>query len=350
MKSFYYTTILAMSLLPGAILQGQNAPQGSALTGSVRIHGNVIDRSTGRPAKASDIRLLSFENMENTESADGMQVLASLPQENSRFDFSGIPVRKSGYLLSLNYDHENFIKVIPLETVTSGAPVTADVYSRGAPADSVQITSMQLIKKLQKSLSVERAYVISNRSNPPRTYSTEKLRFHLPQGAKNLSASLKLEESGMTVPVGVRESEDGTYFQIDRVFQTGTSTLTVSFEYPSYELPDVMPDIISEDGSSPKSHGFRILSWKPDDAKPDVDGGESEELDIPNLGKLLKVSYPEQGEVILDFRKGGIYLEQGMVSAENPVYGGWKMSFTALIIFTALLFLIFIFINQKQRS
>jgi hypothetical protein len=312
------------------------------ITGTLRIRGIILDKSSNRQVVASDISLMAFENLENAQAAgkgDGMQVLASLPSGQNRFDFA-VPARESGYLLSVNYDSENYIRIIPYKEALNGKPIEMAVYSMGADPSSILITTMQLVKKLEKSLLVERAYVISNKSTPPKTYSGKKLKFLLPEGSKNLHVTMQLEETGMTVPVGTKLSEDGGGFYIDRSFPKGATTLTVNFEYPSHQLPDRMPDVISDDGKSPKSHNFRVLSWKPTDAKPVIESGETEDLDIPNIGAVLKVSYPTEKEVILDFRKGSVFFEKGSASAENPFYTSPLRNLLGIIIFTAFLFLI----------
>lgn len=305
------TSIFPVFLLAGA-LGAQPAQE------SVTIFGRVVNGTTGAPVVAEEVTLL--------RPGQGMQELESLKPAGADFRFKPVEGGAGPLLLRARYRGEAFVQVIPPVPEARRRPQTLQVFEPGAkPADLVVHSGLQVLKR-KDSLRVSRFYAIENKSNPPRLFSGSSFRIVLPEGAKNVQA--QLQHRG-TMPLPNVIDERGI---LVRGIRPGAAELVVNFELDGHKM-DVQPH---EMAGQIASGGIVVVLHQPEDAKPSVQGAESEIVEIPDLGKALKLTLTDR--VSLDFSAGGFIYEDPMKSDANAVLDEpWKAGLGAVLAFLILL-------------
>ena len=304
----------------------------------VILEGTILNGTTGHPAKARNLTVYSMD--------DSMEMLERKATAGDHFQFR-IQKKVSSYLLTGEYGGQVFFT-----TISEGNYRKANltVYEDGAKESDLKITSMHIATRIGSGLSMETLYVVSNHSKPAKTYNTSRTSFLLPDGAENVEAFFRLESVDVAIPLDVTRAKDGSY-GIDLSLRPGNGTLTFRYVIKGDGWKDSLPDIESGNRSL-DSGNFRIVSWKPMDARPEVIGGKATEITVPHLGSAFRVEYTPGSKVEYRFNSKGIFTPGGGIH-RNPFPSGPVEIFLTSGILMAALFLaihLFLFLDERKEG
>lgn len=313
MKSlFSYISGLLFSLAAAPLWAQMPQMQQGRESGPVTISGRVINGTTNQPVNAQEIALL--------KPGQGMQELEVLTPAGPDFRFKPVEGGPGPLLLRARYGGETFIQLIPPVPEARKKPQTLTVFDGGARAAEIIVHSGIQVLKRKDSLRVSRFYAIENKSNPPRMFSGQSFRVILPEKARNVEVQLQ-HRGSMPLPNVV--DEKGV---LTRGIRPGAAELAVNFELDGHIL-SVEPHELA--GQRARD-GIVVVLYQPEDAKPGITGAESEVVQIPDLGKALKLQLSEKA--VLDFSQGGFMYEDPMKSDSNAVFEEpWKAAAGALL-------------------
>ena len=297
----------------------------------ITVTGSIQNGTTGQPVTIQSIELLKIEQ--------GMQLIESLPNAGPTFRFSPVEQAGATFLVRATYNHDTFISVLrPAQDPNQNIIATnITVYDSGARLDDIEFHSGLQISRLKQGLDITLVYAINNHSKPGRTFDISGLTFPVPKTATDINVSITHESSGMPVTAVPTSVDDG--IQIKRLVRPGTSELSIRFKTESHVFEDRID--FTKDLLVNRDKGrefFRVLIWRPADAQPEITGGQTKVLDIPNLGKAMQVTY-QNDKVTYHFNQGGIWYDNPMTSDENPIFDN-QIKSTAGIVLTLLLFVL----------
>lgn len=310
-----------MILLPLGAIQSQPmqmpGQQGPMARGLVVIQGSVTNGTTGVAVAADEIALM--------RPGQGMQVLETIKPSSSVFKFAPVEAGNGPLLVRATFQGENYIQVIPPTARATGSFQKVMVYETGAKPSDIMVTSgMQVIKK-KETLHISRVYALENRSNPPRSYRGNDLKIFIPSGATDVQNQLQ-HQGSMPLPnvLGV----DGV---LSRSLRPGSAELTIEYDVEGTVLEERPHQL----AGSPAVHPFIVLLHQPADAKPVFQGGEADQVEIPDLGPALRVRFTADS-MKMDFSAGGYVVDNPMKADSNAIFDErWKM--TAAFILTVLI-------------
>lgn len=302
------------------------------------IRGRLVNGTTGAPVRAERLTLLRL--------SEGMQPLQTLNSAGPDFAFAPIPAPDGPHLIRAEFQGESYNQMIPPAPRFYRAPQTITVYDAGAKRADVQITAALQVTKVQNGLRVESMYIIANQSQPRRSFSTDDLFVYVPTGATEVRGGLRHESSQMAIPLQLTPSGKPGYFRLGRGFRPGSSELTISYLVEGELLTD---QLLHDPAGDDNSHKFRILLWRPQNARPIIQGGSVVQENIPGAGEALRVMYPPTGGVRYDFSSGD-FLYDGPIEEINPIFDTPLKAGVGLAGVTLLLFLILSFAVQLGRN
>lgn len=305
---------------------------------TIVIRGRLVNGTTGAPARAERLTLLRL--------SEGMQPLQTLNNVGPEFAFAPIPVPDGPHLIRAEFQGESYNQMIPPAPRFFRVPQTLTVYDAGAKRADVQITAALQVTRVQNGLRVESMYIIANQSQPARSFSTDELFVYVPEGATEMRGGLRHESSQMAIPLQLTPSGKPGYYRLGRGFRPGSSELTVSYLVEGEKLTD---QLLHDPAGDDNSHKFRIVLWRPQNARPVVQGGTVIQENIPGAGEALRVMYPPTGGVQYDFSAGD-FLYDGPIEEINPIFDTPLKAGVGLAGVTLLLFLILSFAVQYGRS
>jgi hypothetical protein len=305
---------------------------------TIVIRGRLVNGTTGAPARAERLTLLRL--------SEGMQPLQTLNNVGPEFAFAPIPVPDGPHLIRAEFQGESYNQMIPPAPRFFRVPQTLTVYDAGAKRADVQITAALQVTRVQSGLRVESMYIIANQSQPARSFSTDELFVYVPEGATEMRGGLRHESSQMAIPLQLTPSGKPGYYRLGRGFRPGSSELTVSYLVEGEKLTD---QLLHDPAGDDNSHKFRIVLWRPQNARPVVQGGTVIQENIPGAGEALRVMYPPTGGVQYDFSAGD-FLYDGPIEEINPIFDTPLKAGVGLAGVTLLLFLILSFAVQYGRS
>jgi hypothetical protein len=304
--------VLLTACVAPVIAQMPPAVQGRPEAGPVTITGRVMNGTTNRPAIVEEVALL--------KPGQGMQELELVKPQGPDFRFKPVDGGAGPLLLRARYGGETFIQVIPPVPEARRRPQTLTVFEGGARAADMAVHSGLQVLKRKDSLRVSRFYAIENKSNPPRMFSGQSFRVIVPQKARNVEVQLQ-HRGSMPLP-NVLDTKG----VLTRGIRPGSAELAVNFELDGHVL-EVEPHELA---GQLAVDGILVVLFQPDDAKPDITGAEAEVVEIPDLGKALKMQLGTKA--VLDFGKGGFMYEDPMKSDSNAVFEEpWKAAAGALL-------------------
>ena len=272
-----------------------------------------------------------------------MKTVQVLNNVGPNFRFAQVPPPTAPYLIRATYKGERYSTMVPPAPQFYSKPQPLTVFDRGAPRTAVQITGAMRVTKLRAGgLAIQQFLVISNRSQPQRSFDPRGYHVYIPEGAEAMRASLQHESTRVPIPLGLTPVEgegpdSERRFYLDRGVRPGNSLLVIDYLLgDTLEFSDRLPNesgvklppaktplIPGVSAASAHGHDFRIVFWQPSNARPEVDGAlKAEDIEIPNIGSALRVSYPPGGgEVRFDFSSGGVLIDRPLDSDSNPLFG-----------------------------
>ncbi len=287
-------------------------PQSRPDSGPVTITGRVMNGTTNQAAIVEEVALL--------KPGQGMQELEIVKPTGPGFRFKPVDGGPGPLLLRARYGGETFIQVIPPVPEARKRPQTLTVFEGGARAADMTVHSGIQVLKRKDSLRVSRFYAIENKSNPPRMFSGQSFRVIVPDKARNVEVQLQHRGS---MPLPNVLDQKGV---LTRGIRPGSAELAVNFELDGHVL-EVEPHELA---GQTAADGILVVLYQPDDAKPKITGAEAEVVQIPDLGKALKLQLSKKA--VLDFSEGGFMYEDPMKSDSNAVFEEpWKASAGALL-------------------
>ncbi|MCE9596917.1 MAG: hypothetical protein K8S54_03030 [Spirochaetia bacterium] len=316
---FTFFLLGAVSVVAQPMMTGE--PQaGNSAGKKATIFGSVVNGTTGLAGQPEEIQLLR-------PGQTGMQVLQTIRPGTVNFRFDPVPVQ-GPVLVRCLYAGETYIHVVPPTEKFYTAPQRVMIYEVGAKPDDILITSGLQVVKHKEAMKISRVFAIENRSNPPKAFAGAGLKFFVSPDAKNVKAQLQ-HQGSMPVPNAL--SPDG---HLVRGIRPGNSELTLEYDMPGFQLEERAQEF----AGSPSKHAFLVVVFQPADAKPKVEGAQTEEIQIPNLGPALRINFGND-PAKLDFSNGGYIIENPLSSDVNAVFDEtWKV-LLALLFAIIILFL-----------
>ena len=230
-----------------ALLAASLAAQGAAVT------GNVVDKTTNKPAAGDDVVLISLQQR--------MQEVART-KTDARGHFS-IDVPDSNMHL-IRVDHQKAAYFEPLPPGTTNVSVT--VYDVAAKVEGVSTEAdVMRIEAGPQGLHVIQNYFVKNASSPPRTqFSTQAYEIYLPPDAK-IEASAAEGPEGMPVSSSPLPQADKGHYAFVFPLRPGETRFQLSYTLPyngSYKFTPriaqptdnvavMLPKSMSFDGGAP---------------------------------------------------------------------------------------------------
>lgn len=203
-------------------------------------------------------------------------------------------------------------------------------------SSEVMISSLYLFSKQQKGLLAEKLFVVVNRSDKP--YSLENLRLHLPDKAKDVEAGILFGENQESRKIKISRSDEGWILKAE--LPQGNSTLMVHFFLEGHQLTDSLPDFraVTDQIAKPDEKNFRVVGWKPVDARPSIVGaGSTQEIQVPHVGPAMKVTFPAPGvdgisNVDYDFSDGSFLSVTGTENHKSTLLGSFWLTALSLVL------------------
>jgi len=321
---------ICIFLVINAGLSAQSLPMGHPPTGKIpdapktkiQIRGIITNATKKIPQKADKIELILL-----TES--GRTPLQEQNDAGPNFAFEKMDSPETPLLIRVSYKGEAYSKLISPDPRALNDIQKINVYENLAKETDLKIQSILEFVKKKDHIKIVEIYAISNFSNPPQTFSPDIFFLPLPEGITELKAYLANATTNTPTPVDLEKTDKG--YRLKRGFQPGNSELTIEYTSLGHKFSSSYYRIIPQ-GKDPVANGKgntlemsygnpRIVAWIPRDAKPEVQGGYLEKLDIPNFGEAMRVSYPSDGSpVIFDLQKGSYDIDDPFNSGENSLF------------------------------
>ncbi len=287
----------------------------------ISFYGRVVNKTTGRPVRVEQLSLIQL--------SEGMQTVETISRAGPQFRFAAVERPTTPYLIRAIYRGGSYSSLIPPTERFIDRRQTIIVYDPGAANKDMEITSAMWVTKREKGLSIEKVFIMANRSSPPRSFDASGLYFFLPQAAKQLSARIFYKQ--FPLPLQLEKGESG--YSLKHFIRPGSSELRLQ-----YELADLrFEDRLLIEAQQANIRPFRLLFWRPKGAKPVISGGETKTIHIPRLGEALQVNYSSTSRLDYDFRRGAILIERPLQSDSNPLFDSpWKTAVALLLAATGL--------------
>ncbi|MBW7859232.1 MAG: hypothetical protein H3C43_13295 [Leptonema sp. (in: Bacteria)] len=301
------------------------------------VEGRIKNGTTGLLTKADQLELIKIE--------EGMQVVETLKNIGPYFRFQPVELTGAPLLIRAIHNDETFIAALDPPTSVNTKKLTREivVFDDGAKLDNIDFHSGLQISRLKDGLDVNIVYAIANHSKPQRTFDLTGLQFPVPKEAKDLKINLTHEDAGMPVNLSPKLSETGNSVELRRKVRPGTSELSIRFKLDSYVFQDRVDFskklLVNRNTEKENNSFFRVLIWRPIDAIPKIEGGESKELEIPNLGKAIQVFY-HNDTVTYTFDQGGLWFDNPMASDDNPIFDQPYKTVVGVILALLVLFVL----------
>ncbi len=304
----------------------------------------------GAPTGAEELALIQL--------AGGMSILQTLKNPGPNFRFQPVPRPNSPLLLRAVYQGETYTAMIPPTPQMQNRPQTVTVYDPGAPRDQVALQSALRVTKTGEGLQVEQLFVISNRSQPERSWSLRDYAIYIPPAAEGVQANLTHESTRMPVPLDVAAYPEAgeNFHRLERAVRPGESQLQINYALADVRFFDRLPrhmdapDANSNSTEITDPQAFRIVMWRPENAEPSVEGGTVIPETIPGLGRAYRVVYPNGG-LTYDFSAGGVFFGNPMTSDINPIFDTDIKTGAGLVAAVLLFFLLIsIFAPRKTNA
>lgn len=306
----------------------------------ITIEGRIQNGSTGQFAKADNLELIKIE--------EGMQVIQTLKNVGPTFKFEPVELTGAPLLIRATHNSETFIAALQPPTSVNQTKLTREivVFDDGAKLSDISFHSGLQISRLKDGLDVNIVYAIANHSKPQRTFDLTGLQFPVPNDAKDLKINLTHEDAGMPVNLSPKLNDAGDSVELKRKIRPGTSELSIRFKLDSYVFKDrvdfskeLLVNRTNKKDAKNTNSFFRVLIWRPANAMPKIEGGESKELEIPNLGKAVQVFYNED-TVTYTFDQGDVWFDNPMASDDNPIFDKTYKTVLAVILALFVLFVL----------
>lgn len=304
------------------------------------IEGRIQNGSTGQFAKADNLELIKIE--------EGMQVIQTLKNVGPAFKFEPVELTGAPLLIRATHNNETFIAALQPPTSVNQTKLTREivVFDDGAKLSDISFHSGLQISRLKDGLDVNIVYAIANHSKPQRTFDLTGLQFPVPKEAKDLKINLTHEDAGMPVNLSPKLSDAGDSVELKRKIRPGTSELSIRFKLDSYVFNDrvdfskeLLVNRSNKKDAKTTNSFFRVLIWRPANAMPKIEGGESKELEIPNLGKAVQVFY-NKDTVTYTFDQGDVWFDNPMASDDNPIFDKTYKTVLGVILALFVLFVL----------
>lgn len=309
---------------------------------TVVVHGQIVNGTTAQKSRVDRLTLYEMEQ-------SGLKTVQVLEKTGPMFQFDPIQVPQAPLLIAADIGKETFFRMLHPGDANFTLPQRIFVFDSGAQGNSVRLTSMTMFTKLKDGLFVERIYVITNRSMPPRLLEASGFRLQLPEDARDLQAYMRLEDTNLSLPVELKPTPEG--YSMDRSLRPGNHTLHISFRIPGHVFQDSMPDLTTVgDTQGAISHNFRVISWKPEDAKPVVTGAEAKEIDVPDFDRAMHVTYEEGQKVRFDFGAGGYVIEKLVDEHYLPLFYRGEYALIGSLLLAIAGFLIAGLVRKRKSS
>ena len=184
------------------------------------VTGNVVDKTTNKPAAGDDVVLIAF--------GQGMQE-AARTKTDAHGHFS-IDVPDNNMHL-IRVDHQKAAYFEPLPAGTTNVSVT--VYDVGAKVEGVSTEAdVMRIEAGPQGLHVIQNYFVKNASDPPRTqFSTKAYEVYLPPEAK-IEASAAAGPEGMPVSSSPMPQADKGHYAFVFPVRPGETRFQLSYTLP----------------------------------------------------------------------------------------------------------------------
>ena len=318
--------ILLLALLsflaPGLLMSQDN---------SVSFRCEVYNGTTGQKQSPDRAMLVIMKN--------APEVLETLERPTADLVFS--PVKKTIFPIMIQavYGGVTYSTVIAEEHFNSKMPHKITVYDKGAASRDIHITSMIHIVRKKTSLHVTEIYSVDNRSSPGRVFSPENLNFSVPEKAGSIQAMVQHEKAGVTSSVQLASAEKGKKLLYD--FKPGVSGLSLEYDIPANTFSGIS---ILEDGSNRNDavvfSKYKILIWQPSDAVPVVSGGTAADVEIPDIGKAMKIDYETGADITYTFNSGSFVIDNPREMRFNPIFDDSLKTVVGLLIIFLLLIIV----------
>ncbi|MCC5815712.1 MAG: hypothetical protein JJT78_13235 [Leptospira sp.] len=251
----------------------------------------------------------------------------------------GIPV-----LLQATYKGANYNKMIPPVPEMRKQEIVIEIFESGNDSKIIQTRSLLQMVKAPDHLQVFKIYIIQNKSNPPRSYSSPQgLDFYIPTNAKELRGTWTQGTSKMGIPMEFKDKSD-TLKNVERSVLPGNTEVQISYTIPWTENSITFTDaLLFEDSDNSKQ---RPVFLKPQDMKLTVssDSNPTELTDeIPEGLKAYMVRY-DKGTKQATFKlEGGKPVVPKFAQQSREIVNGdlipeWDTALVAVIGILALLF------------
>jgi len=184
------------------------------------VTGDVIDKTTNKPAAGDDVVLIAF--------GQGMQDMART-KTDAHGHFSLDVPDNNMHLIRVEHQKAAYFEPLPPGT----AHVNITVYDVGAKIEGVSTEAdVMRIEAGPQGLQVVQNYFVKNASNPPRTqFSTAAYSIYLPPDAK-IIASAAMGPEGMPVSSSPMPQGDKGHYAFVFPIRPGESRFQVSYTLP----------------------------------------------------------------------------------------------------------------------
>lgn len=294
------------------------------------LHG-IVWNSTNSQMVISD----KIEIIQLTE--EGMKPLQTFENQS---EFRILLKNEFPYLIRVQYKNETYNEIINLNDLKNKTLLKKiHVYEITHQIDNLIINTGYQITKYSDGLEINKIYAIQNKTIPPRTISSEKLLFSLPENAEILQATITHEHTQMPIKLNLIKDEKG-FYKLDKHIKPGNSEVLIQIKLSSYNFNSFVDPILLE--LQKRLNQERIMTvfmWRPEDAYPSLEGGEIKEKHVPNLGKAYLVYY-DSNQIKVDFSKGSFLYKNPLKAYSNPIFDSPLKTILGIILGVFLIFLI----------
>ncbi|MBI3396098.1 MAG: hypothetical protein HY042_09705 [Spirochaetia bacterium] len=315
-----------------------DAPHGDKkpMPQSGSIHGFITNVTTGAPTRVDKLSLL--------RPSQGMAILEAIENAGPSFEFKPITLAGGPLLLRAEYGGDSYVSVInPGPKILDSHKVT--VFETGAPSESVRVTQALQVMKTEQGLKITKIVAVDNASSPPRSTKNGELKVYIPEEAPEVKAQVTHESSQMPVKVEIKRDKTTGIFA--RGIRPGSSEITIEYTLQDNSFKDELASLAS---GPPQKHAFAVMLWKPEDAKPTVTGGKAENVDIPDFGKAIRVSYPASGTVTYDFSAGSLLIIDPETADRNPLFDSAPKTVAGIAVTLAFLLALMLVLSMLKRQ
>jgi len=211
-----------------------------SLGAAQNIAGTVTNSTTGKPAAADEVTLLSL--------SQGMQEIASAKTDTQgHFSFAAPADANAPHMVRVTHDGVNYFpQGGPLMPGATTAAIT--VYDSAKKVDGLsQTVEVDRYQSEGKQLEGIALYAIGNQSQPPRTLANDKGTFEiaLPEGAELDSAQAK-GPGGQPIAVEASPTSQKNRYTFNYPLRPGETQFQVSFHLPYSGAASLSPKPLAE--------------------------------------------------------------------------------------------------------